>query len=297
MKMLNYWHIDVFADKPFRGNPAAVFFDIDENQGELMQNIAKELNLSETVFLLKPTINHADYRVRIFTPNSEVPFAGHPTIAACFAYSKKNQLTQSKFVQECQAGLIPISIESKNELEIFTMQQKNPFYEDTLITRTQIAEMLGLCDTDLAATPAEKVSTGLPWLVVSLKSIEALGRIIPNIPLIIKYSEIYQVAGINVFALSHSTEVDVRVRTFAPKVGVFEDPTCGSGNGCVAAYIAKYDLISKSEYTAEQGIEMGRGGKVYLRYHKVNNSTSIFVGGAAVKVIEGTLFTNQEIPR
>ncbi len=289
-QVLKYWHIDVFTNTQFQGNPAAVFFDTDTLQTNLMQRIASELNLSETVFLQEPKNKDADYYARIFTPYNEIPFAGHPTIAACYAYSKSRKLKKRRFIQECKAGLIPISTAADDGGTVFTMQQKNPEFFPTSLNAKDCSKMLGLSEAEISDDLIERVSTGLPWLIFAVNSVRAMERIIPNHPLIVQISEEYKVTGITIFTILNKQHTDIRVRTFAPKVKIFEDPTCGSGNGCVGSYIAKYDLLTKTQYISEQGVEIGRNGKVFVKFEKLaNGQIHIFVGGKAIKVVEASL--------
>jgi len=282
---LKFWYIDAFSGERFKGNPAAVFFEADDLDEKIMQKIANELNISETVFLQKPTESKADYKARIFTPKRELPFAGHPTIAACFAFKNFYGKSGEKFVQECGAGLI--EIEEKNS--VFFVKQNDPQFENVALTKKYLAKMLGVLENEISDLPVTKISTGIWWAVIVLKTSDAVSRLQPNYEEIIKFSQKEELVGIQVFAKANEN-VDIHVRTFAPICGVFEDPVCGSGNGCVAAFIAKNNFLEKSNYVVTQGAELGREGRIYASFEKGGSEIkNIKIGGEAVKVLEGEI--------
>ncbi len=283
---LNFWYIDVFSNQRFKGNPAAVFFDADGLDEKIMAQIANELNLSETVFLLKPTDKTATYKARIFTPKTELPFAGHPTIAASFAYKSFHNFAGDKLIQECGAGLIKI----KKDNEIFFVTQKDPDFTELHYGKKEIAEMVALEEKDIADFQIEKISTGIPWAVIMLNSSKAVGNANPNHEKILNFSKKENLVGLQIFAKNDDAKADIHIRTFCPIVGVYEDPACGSGNGCVASYIAKHSILEKSNYIASQGRELGRESAIYASFEKINGKIqNIKIGGGAVKVLEGTI--------
>lgn len=291
----DFFQIDAFTDRPLYGNPAAVVFDADDIPAELMQKIAREMNLSETVFILKPTTTEADYRVRIFTPQNELPFAGHPTIAA--AHSILTRITEKADVnllrQECGIGIVPIEVaQTASGGRLLSMTQGKPSYQEAELSREKVAEMLGCAVTDFANTPFQIVSTGVPWLIVELTQPEAISALSPDHGLIARECKVIKGVGMTVFTeCGDNSETRIRVRTFAPGEGVLEDPVCGSGNGSVAAFIAlhKHSQETSGSYQAEQGVEINRDGRVHVKWKREGNSFIIQVGGEAALAAFGQL--------
>ena len=278
--------IDVFSDTPLLGNPAAVIFDADDIPAAIMQRIAREMNLSETVFLVSPT-GEADYRARIFTPANELPFAGHPTIAAAHAWCQDRDIQSRTLTQECGIGLVPIRIDSG----LYTMTQPTPQFREAAVSKADLASMLALPLEALADSPHQIVSTGVPWLLLELRDTAALGALRPDLGKIDQVCQALGAAGLTVFAdRGHTSVPRLRLRTFAPGEGVAEDPVCGSGNGAVAAWIAtQRDATVAGSYLAEQGVEMGRRGLVHAAWETRQDGLEITVGGMACIVLRGEL--------
>jgi PhzF family phenazine biosynthesis protein len=290
----DFVQVDAFSDRPLYGNPAAVVFDADDIPTATMQQIAKEMNLSETVFICAPTHRQADYRARIFTPMNELPFAGHPTIAASHAVLSRyrDKAGATLLQQECAIGLIPVEVIARPSGRLLRMTQAAPAYRDAGLSRATLARMLGCAEADLAATPAEVVSTGVPWLIVELARFPAISALAPDLPLIQRECAALKAAGVTVFVERGGSEGPrIRVRTFPPGEGVAEDPVCGSGNGSVCAFLARHKHASEGEgaYIAEQGIEIGRDGIVHAGWRREGDALRILVGGAAVTVMSGQL--------
>ena len=288
--------VDAFTDRPLYGNPAAVVFDADDIPTELMQKIAREMNLSETVFILEPTTPEADYRVRIFTPMSELPFAGHPTVAAAHSvlarYPDKANATLLR--QECGIGIVPVDVvPAAAGGKLLRMTQGTPTYRETALSRETVAKMLGCAESDLAESPFEVVSTGVPWLIVELSRFAAISALEPDQGLIARECKALRAAGMTVFVeRGDGGPVRIRVRTFAPGEGISEDPVCGSGNGSVTAFIARHrhpDQASGS-YVAEQGMEIGRDGEVHASWERDGDVLRVRIAGEAAVVASGKLF-------
>ncbi|MCW5621935.1 MAG: PhzF family phenazine biosynthesis protein, partial [Burkholderiales bacterium] len=254
-----------------------------------------EMNLSETVFILEPTTPEADYRARIFTPMSELPFAGHPTIAAAHSvlvrHPDKGSATLLR--QECGIGIVPVEIIPSASGTLLRMTQRTPSYRDTGLSRETVAKMLGCAPSDLADSPFEVVSTGVSWLIVELSRFEAISALNPDQGLIASECKASRATGVTVFVeRDDAGPVRIRVRTFAPGEGVAEDPVCGSGNGSVAAYIArhKHPEEASGSYIAEQGIEIGRDGEVHASWDRDGAALRVRIGGEAVVAASGQLF-------
>lgn len=291
---LEFYQVDAFTLRPLYGNPAAVVFGGESLSSDLMQRIAREMNLSETVFILPPTRPDAHYRARIFTPMSELPFAGHPTIAAshCVRMRHSNASNLPILRQECGIGIVPIEVLERDAEILLRMTQASPTYKEADLSLADVASMLGCEAADIASTKFEVVSTGVPWLVAELSSVEAISRVRPDQALIHKVTCQLRCAGLTTFA-EHSADsaTRIRVRTFAPGEGVPEDPVCGSGNGSVAAFLAhhKHGTEAFGSYLAEQGVEIGRDGIVHVSWKRDGEVVSVQIGGHAVVCASGKL--------
>ena len=292
MKPRTIRHVDAFTATPLEGNPAAVVDGVGLS-AETMQRIALNQHLSETVFLLPPqsAANHA--QLRIFTPATELPFAGHPTIAASHILISEGTIKPAageSLRLETGAGVIPVEV-SPDDPALYTMTQAASQFRPSAFTLDTIARALGLTASDILR--AESVSTGIFWLLAQVASLDAMMRVQPDMTALLKIPH-----GISIFCIGAQTEgADVHVRSFAPDAGVFEDPVTGSSNGCIAALIAKHGLLPARDgelrYVAEQGIEMGQPGRVHLRVTGIPDALAVHVGGNAVTVLRGELLLNE----
>lgn len=276
--------VDVFTDVPFLGNPVAVVLDAGDLSTAQMGQIARWTNLSETTFLLPPTTPEADYRLRIFTPGSELPFAGHPTLGSAHAAVEAGRVTPraGRLVQECAAGLIPIEQVSAGRFSLtMPAAQFEPLGEED--TR-ELAALLGPGGaTDL---PALLVDVGARWIVTRLGDPATLLALQPDLARSAALERRLGATGITAFATDPQSGV-VEVRSFAPSCGVNEDPVCGSGNGAVAYYQQHLGLMaSGSRYEARQGRCVGRDGHLTLN---LTANGQVQLGGACVTCLEGVL--------
>ncbi len=291
--------IDVFTTEPFAGNAAAVVFDADDLGAPTMQAIARETNLSETVFLLRSTSGEADYRARIFTPRSELPFAGHPTIAAAHAHLAREaaagRLAPAVLRQECGIGIVPVERAERDGRAFLVMTQGRPEHRPVELDAAARAALLRCDEADLLPLPAEVVSTGLPWLVMPVASAATVAALAPDLPAVGARCSSSGAAGLAVFApQALSAGADVKLRCFAPGEAIAEDPVTGSANGCVGVYIAEHGLLGGGDevvYWAEQGAEVRRPGRVHVECSRSKDADGwrVRVGGHAVTVIEGTV--------
>lgn len=295
MPQKKLWQVDAFASAPYKGNPCAVVFDASDLTTAQMQAIAAEMNLSETVFLLPPTVPDADYRARIFTPRSELPFAGHPTISA--AYCVHRSLIEAGYGpaatllrQECGAGIIPVEISEQDGRVIYTMTQVVPEFLDTVVDRRSMVDALGCLDADLMDPPVETANTGIPWMFARLRTPAAVASLSPDMTAITSISRQTGITGLAAYAIGATNAgVDVKLRAFAPAEGVPEDPVTGSANGCLAAILARNGLLGAGpiSYLAEQGVEMGRDGRIHASIDGPDSGPRI--GGEVVRVMEALL--------
>ena len=289
MPALRFKQVDVFTDRPFFGNPVAVLLDGDGLDAGAMQRIAAWTNLSETTFVLRPSAPAADYRVRIFTPRSELPFAGHPTIGTAHAVLEAGLVTEKPEVrQECAAGLLRLAVEGSGRARRLAVEAP-PASLAPLRAEAVAAVEKAIGATLAAGAPGQIVSIGPRWLTLRLADAAAVRALAPDLGEVSRLSRELGVTGITVFALEPSGGHDVAVRSFAPAHGVPEDPVCGSGNAAVGAWLdhAGLRVGEGGRYVASQGRELGRDGRVSVRIDA--NARRVWIGGSAVTCVDGIL--------
>jgi len=283
---LPYKVVDVFTDRPLRGNPVGVVFDADGLDAPAMQRIANWTNLSETTFVLSPTRADADYRLRIFTPVEELPFAGHPTLGSAHGIVEAGRVQprEGRVVQECGVGLVPV------RLDAVTRTLELPPARITDLPAEAIAELESVLGTQVvrSAVPAT-VDVGPVWIVAQVASADALLTLLPDYPRSAALERRLGATGVTVFGdCGTGGGSQIEVRSFAPSSGVAEDPVCGSGNGAVAAFRRVRGLLPPGDtsYRATQGRCVGRDGHIALT---ASASGFVTVGGACVTVLDGRL--------
>ena len=288
MESLPFKQVDVFTRTPFFGNPVAVVLDAAPLSGVDMQRIAAWTNLSETTFVLPPSSAEADYRLRIFTPRQELPFAGHPTIGSAHAVLECGMATPhgGRLRQECLAGIIELDIDTTPDgrrIFLHVPEPKVSVLEDDFAPRLGKA----LAIRAAAAPAALRVDVGVVWLVADLGTSDMIATLRPNLDQVHLLSAETQAAGVTVFGRAEDGAARLHVRSFAPLLGVAEDPVCGSGNAGVAAYLLHTGRIREIglEYVARQGMAIGRAGEVAVRLR----GSEIQIGGFAVTCIDSRL--------
>lgn len=294
MEKLDFYIVDVFAEEKYAGNQLAVIKNAKALTGVEMQRIAKEMNYSETTFILSDVEQDGGYNVRIFTPEEEVPFAGHPTLGTAYIVQReiiKNQVEKLSLNYKC--GQIPVTL-SYNEKDnnILWMKQISPTFSKIYST-DQIGEILNIDKAQIDDRfPIQEVSTGLPFIIVPLRTMEAIKQV--NI-LKDQYWELVrktQAKAILVFCPeTYHKENDLNVRVFTEYYGIPEDPATGSANGCLAGYLVKHRYLGKDKINirTEQGHEIGRPSLLYLRSQKKDGDIDVQVGGKVVMVARGEL--------
>jgi trans-2,3-dihydro-3-hydroxyanthranilate isomerase len=268
---------DVFTDKPLEGNQVAVFTDAREIPEELLQPLAREMNYSETVFVL-PKEGDGHARIRIFTPTIEIPFAGHPTLGTAFVLAAPLQLDEIRL--ETGAGLVPVRLERDGSRIVFgRMEQPIPTFEP-YADEAALLEGVGVERSEL---PVEVYDNGLRHVYVALSSAEAVAALRPNFGAL---ADLPAVLGINCFAGSGS---HWKTRMFAPGNGVPEDPATGSAAGPLAVHLARHGRIEfGDEIEISQGAEIGRPSTLFARVAgSADQVESVEVGGSAVTVARG----------
>ena len=293
---LRYHLLDVFTDKPFGGNQLAVFPDPPlDLSADTMQQIAKELNLSETTFVFPPDDPRHDFRVRIFTPAAELPMAGHPTIGTAWLLQHIGAVqSPGRVVFEEGIGPIPVTLEDKAEggIDKVWMRQMTPRFLDVIDDRRAVAQMLSLDESDLHdGAPIQAMSAGLPFLFVALKSLEAAERARLRHD---RWEALLRGgAAEQVFITTAETqfpESSAHSRMFAPGLGISEDPATGSASGPLGVFLRRHGLADSDAMISEQGIEMGRPSFVHIRLERDGERISgVHVGGACVYMGHGAL--------
>ena len=301
MQQRPFKQIDVFTATPYFGNPLAVVLDGNGLDDAAMQRFARWTNLSETTFVLPPTQSTADYRLRIFTPGGELPFAGHPTLGSCHAWLEAGgQPKNTEFiVQECAKGLINIRRhEASSRLAFAAPSLLRSAPEAALLA--QVASALGITETQISA--AQLLDNGPVWLGLLLDSPETVLQLLPNHQELAKLGVKVGTAGIyaptsspliaranreaQAFTQTASDPApDLEVRAFAACIGINEDPVTGSLNASLAQWLMA-DGLMPTHYTASQGVCMGRAGLVDLQR---DTQGQVWVGGQLVTCIAGTV--------
>ncbi|WP_435154791.1 PhzF family phenazine biosynthesis protein [Haladaptatus sp. DFWS20] len=291
----NPFHVvDVFAQEKYAGNQLAVVHDADSLTDEEMQDITRETKFSEATFIESSTPRDGGYDVRIFDPAEEIPFAGHPTLGTAFVIREfVRDDRPDELILNLDVGRIPVHIERDDEgTERFWMRQIPPTFEKT-IDHSLATRVLSLDEGAIDEThPVQLVSTGLPTLVVPLRSLDAVRRARTNHePYYEELIEPYGNLNILLFAPETEAENDLHARVFADCAGVPEDPATGSSNGCLAAYLVANDYFDADQIDVrvEQGYEMGRPSLLHLRASESTDGIEMQVGGRVIPVAEGRL--------
>lgn len=271
-----FHQLDVFTATPLKGNPLAVVHDAQGLDDATMAAFARWTNLSETTFLLPPTDPGADYRVRIFTPGGELPFAGHPTLGSCAAWLAAGGQPQAKgeVVQECGVGLVRIRREGERLAFAAPPLRRTGPLEPTLLAR--IARGLGVAPGDILQH--QWVDNGPGWCAVMLPSAERVRALRPD------FAALSDLKLGAVGPCRPGEDTAFEVRAFVPGLGVPEDPVTGSLNAGLAQWLIGAGL-APARYVAAQGSALGRAGRV----HVAQEGGEVWVGGDVVICIDGAL--------
>ena len=295
MSGLKFNIVDVFAEKRFSGNQLAVFTDGRGLSSEAMLRIAREINFSETTFILSGNVDQECFKVRIYTPEYEVPFAGHPTLGTAFII--RNNLLGGRsdhIVLDLEAGKIPVTRTIiPDGPDIYWMRQIKPEFKGTLPI-DDMMPVFGLKKEDFDDKfPIQEVSTGLPHIIVPLKSLDALRRIKLHTQNYYNLINTTWAKNIQVFCPeAHGEKTGISTRMFTDYLGIPEDPATGSGNGCLAGYLVHHRYFGKnsSEVRSEQGYEMGRPSLLFLKASLREGHIEVNVGGNVMPVGEGVFY-------
>lgn len=285
---MDFYIVDVFAEEKYQGNQLAVLIPSRTISTEEMQKIAREINFNETTFILSGKQDNGGYDVRIFTPDVEVPFAGHPTLGTAFIIQKVLENNESKQITlNLKVGQIPVYIEGEQ-----LIMKQNPPELGTIIPDQDIfTEILQIPNEDIDSRfPIQIVSTGLPAVIVPLCSLDAVNRCKINHN---KYQNfIDNVIKANILVFSPETKLkenDLNVRVFLDDPGFPEDPATGSANGNLAGYLIAHNFFESKNiaYRVEQGFQMGRPSILNIEAEKSQDSIQILVGGKVFLIAKG----------
>lgn len=303
MTKARYVRVDVFSERPFCGNPLAVFPEADGLTKRQMQLLAKEMNLSETTFVVRPSKgSKADFRVRIFVPDNEIPYAGHPTIGTFYVLANEGRVKLKGPVtrawMEAAAGVMPVDIHSSKGkvTKVVTHQNRpefGPVWEDFGI----VADALSLRERDFdpVRMPIQLVSTGLPWLIAPVRTRDAVERAAGN------YSAFSEVVsklpkGVVDIYVTCLDPVDKRSTTHSRGFSlvaknISEDPATGSASGCLGAYLVEHGLVPRRRSVSvvnEQGYEIGRPSRIEVEVVTGGSGIEqVMVGGSVVHMMDG----------
>jgi PhzF family phenazine biosynthesis protein len=283
MNSTELWTVDVFTTTPLRGNPLGVVFAAGSLSVSARQAIARETNLSETVFLSRPS-NGGDYALKIHTVGREIPFAVHPAIGAAHAFSEKADRSPTSLVMECGTGLVTLDHHGADGWFVRVPEAR---FVQSSATGAQAARWLGLEAASVLTHAPLVVNAGVPWLMVELRDLADLAALCLDHKAIVRATRASRAVGVTVFVRNSADGFAARMRSFAPAEGIFEDPVCGSCAASLAALLRKDDpaLNALPRLSFEQGNEISRNGVV----HALLLPGGQAVGGQAVTVMRGHL--------
>jgi trans-2,3-dihydro-3-hydroxyanthranilate isomerase len=298
---MKYLHYDVFTDRRFEGNQLAVFPDASGLSDAMMQTIAREMNFSESTFIMPPEAAGTDVRMRIFTPGLELPMAGHPTIGSTFALAELGVIApgRERWVFGLNVGPTPVELTwTGRRLGFAWMDQQRPDFRTPLTPADDITRAIGVSMEMVPdGLPIEEISCGANFIFVPLKTRAAVDAAEPDTARIKQLTSAFPSGRVAVFLFSaEPVDADVTVysRMFAPGFGITEDPATGGASGPLGSYLVKHGLVPHtgvSEMISLQGVKIGRPSRIHIRIASDarRTITRVQVGGTAVRVARGEL--------
>ncbi|CAC5343707.1 Phenazine biosynthesis protein PhzF family [Planktothrix rubescens CCAP 1459/22] len=288
--------VDVFAETKYTGNQLAVIWGdgVESLSDEEMLKIAQEMNYSETTFICDSEPDNGGYPVRIFTPKRELPFAGHPTLGTAYIISEEIIKTDViQVILNLAVGQIPVNWKPEESgKKILWMRQNSPEFTH-IYDHKLLAPVLNLELSDFDPDyPIQEVSTGIPFIIVPLKTQSALRKAKVNLEYYTELIKRTMAKEIFIFCPeTHHPENQLCARMFAPALGITEDPATGSANGCLAGYLSHYRYFGSDQVNikVEQGYEIDRPSLLLLKAEKIGDLIQVEVGGNVIKVAEGIL--------
>lgn len=290
MRRRDFLQLDVFADRPGTGNPLAVVLDARDLDTAAMQAFANWTNLSETTFVLPPIDPSASYRVRIFTPRQELPFAGHPSVGTAHAVLEAGlvQAVDGRLVQECAAGLLPMEVASEGAARRISVRAPRA-RQRVLHANHDAALDAALAGRARGTLAPALVDNGPLWWVVELADENQVRTMQPDLAAIAALTDATGAVGLAVFGRAAAgADYGLAVRAFCPADGIPEDPVTGSANAAIAAWLHQNDALATlgRRFVASQGREVGRDGRLHLH---VDAEGEAWVGGCTQTIIRGSL--------
>lgn len=300
MPTITYHRVNVFTTRPFGGNPLAVFPDAEGLPLDIMQSLAREMNLSESTFVQRARAIGANVRVRIFTVAEELPMAGHPTLGTHFVLARlgRYELNEpvTRVFQEIGAGILPVDLMVRaGQVHKVVMTQSEPVFYEPIHEPGPLPEALGIPESDFATPdlPIQMVSTGLKQVIVPLRSLKALRRVVPRMDLVRQAAELF---GSKMFYLFTRETIDPMSTTHSRLImpdHTGEDPASGSASGCLGAYLVRHKLVPVDpiiRITNEQGHEVGRPSQIEIEIENAYDGiSSVKVGGPVIYLGQGTI--------
>jgi len=295
---LSYLHYDVFTGEALVGNQLAVFTDARGLDTSKMQRLAREMNFSESTFILPAERSDTDIRMRIFTPMNEMPMAGHPTIGSTFALAQTGVIHpgSTRFVFGLNIGPVPVDLEWKErELRFAWMTQSTPTFGPIYENRAAVAATLGLDVRDVVSDlPVQEVSCGVPYLLVPLRDRATVDRAVSDAAAFRRLATVSRDLAIFLFSIDPAGSSEtVYSRMFAPEFGIIEDPATGSASGPLGCYLVHHGVVegdAAQRIVSLQGVAMGRSSRIHISIEGSRPSiTRVRVGGEAVLVGRGEL--------
>ncbi|HDR9252218.1 PhzF family phenazine biosynthesis protein [Burkholderia vietnamiensis] len=285
-RRVRFKQVDVFTSVPFKGNPLAVVFDADSLDDDDMLTIARWTNLSETTFVCTPSDPQADYRVRIFTPGGELPFAGHPTLGTAHAFlaSGAQPRTPGRLIQQCGVG----RVELREQPDGWAFAA--PPARFTPLDRSDYPALAAALRSDAIDPDAEPcaVDNGAPWLLVRLTSADACVGLAPDPAALAALTHRYGTHGLAAYAPHPDggpATFEIRCLMSGGGFATGEDPVTGSANAALAGLLSRQQRRPGASYTARQGTAIGRDGRIAVRY---DDDGTIWIGGNVVTIVDGT---------
>jgi len=290
MSVRRFAQVDVFTARAGYGNALAVVLDGDGLDDEAMQRFAAWTNLSESAFVLTPSAENADLRVRIFTPRQELPFAGHPTVGATHAMLEAGRLPAdaSTLRLECKAGVLPVRIGRSGTARSISIQAPAPRLAPA--DASLIEPLTAALGAAPRRDPAPRiVDVGAVWMIAELDDARLVRSLRPHMARIADVTTRANAVGLTVFGRDDSGDAEIAVRAFCPADGIPEDPVTGSANAAIGAYLLASGGLAATgkRYRASQGREVGRDGRIDVDVDPA--SGLVMIGGTSVTCIEGTL--------
>jgi trans-2,3-dihydro-3-hydroxyanthranilate isomerase len=297
MRKIQVFHVDAFTDQAFGGNAAGIVPDAEGLTDIEMQNIARELSLSETAFVMPTQNDAADVKVRYFTPSSEIDFCGHATIGLSWVMATEfNWVDKAEVIRlETNIGVVPVKWSLADEvLQSVVMTQVSPKVKSVDYALDEICRLVGVSEGDLDRNyPVKLAYTGNWHLLIPVKSRMAVDLATPIFEELAQFNKEHNVSTTHLFTFDSSTDAKIYTRDFAPAVGITEDPVTGSANGALAGYLVLEEILDSKEahhFKIHQGHAMGRPGTLDITITPDSNGKPIVsVGGKAVPTISGIL--------